>query len=67
MSSVEDKKLGIVPVTEPIGDEERKLLAHFVVEFAREISTDGGKTAKIEGAMIVLDQPTAQPKRPRRP
>lgn len=51
--------LGEIPA---IGDDEKALIEHFVLDYAREISTDGGRTAKINGAIIVLDQPTARPK-----
>jgi hypothetical protein len=46
----------------PIGENEKAMMDHFVVQYAKEISTDGGKTAKIKGAVILLDQPTARPK-----
>lgn len=48
---------------EPIGDEEKTLLEGFVLEYAKEISRDGGRTAKIKGATIIIDQPTARPKK----
>lgn len=47
---------------EPIGEEEKTLLEGFVLDYAREISRDGGRTAKIKGATIIIDQPKAQPK-----
>ena len=60
MSTVEKFLSGDYP---PIGPEEKTLLEKFFVEYAKEISTDGGKTAKIKGATILLDQPMAQPKK----
>jgi hypothetical protein len=46
----------------PLGENEKAMMDHFVVQYAREISTDGGKTAKINGAVIVLEQPIAYKK-----
>ena len=59
MSAVEKLLAGDFP---PVGPEEKKLLESFFLDYAREISTDGGKTAKIKGAIILIDQPLAQPK-----
>lgn len=41
------------------GEVELELYSKFIIELARSISTDGGRTAKLKGAVVVLDQPIA--------
>ena len=45
------------------GMEEMALYDKFILEYAKAKSTDGGKTAKIDGGIIVIDQPLAQKKK----
>lgn len=63
-----DKEIGegnpeLDPIEVPVfGKMEREVMDRFVVAYAKDISGDGGRTAKGNGYVIVLDQPTAQPK-----
>lgn len=47
----------------PIGPAERGMIEKFILDFAKEVSTDGGKTAVIDGGMIVINQQNAQPRK----
>ncbi len=56
----DEKTFGGLPAP---GMEEMELYDKFILDDARSKSTDGGKTAKIKGGIIVIDQPLAQKKK----
>ena len=60
MNTKDENTFGGLPAP---GEQEMELYDKFILEYARAKSTDGGKTAKINGGIIVIDQPHAQPKK----